>query len=105
MTIQEIIQQHFIIEPGLHIVAVYQKELPAAFLLIEVNDEAFPTGRIEPFYFSPNEEFHWPIYVADVTQDEWSALQEGTLHMPDGWPSNPASVLYRTDMLNGEQVL
>jgi len=99
--LRKVITEHFEIEPELHLVAIYLREresLPE-FLLVEVNREAIPTGSVEPFYFSPTEEFPWPIYVADVTRSEWIRIRKGTISLPPGWSSKPLKIFNRADPL------
>jgi len=94
-----IAKEHFKIEPELYLVAVYLKKPEYNFLLVEVNEEAIPTGNIEPFYFAPTEDFPWPIYVADVTREEWTKLESSIIKMPPGWPNEPSLVFRRCEVI------
>jgi hypothetical protein len=98
-SLKQTIKEHFEIEKGLHLVAIYSIEVPQQFLLIEVNDEAIPTGRIEPFYFAPSEDFAWSIYIADVTYNEWEDIQKGTIKLPQGWIKKPILIFHRSEVL------
>ena len=93
------VKEHFEIESGLHLVAIYSREVPHQFLFIEVNDEAIPMGRIEPFYFAPSEDFVWSIYIADVTYSEWEGIEKGTIKLPQGWIKKPILIFHRSEVL------
>jgi hypothetical protein len=98
-SLKQTVKEHFEIESGLHLVAIYSREVPHQFLLIEVNDEAIPTGRIEPFYFAPSEDFVWSIYIADVTRNEWEGIEKGTIKLPQGWIKKPILIFQRAEVL------
>jgi|GEM_PF-1445216 len=97
--LREIAKEHFEIELELYLVAIYSKKPAYDFLLVEVNEEAIPTGSIEPFYFAPTEDFPWPIHVADVTRDEWTKLESNIIKMPPGWPNEPSLVFHRYEVI------
>lgn len=97
--LKEIAKEHFEIEPSLHIVAVYSKESPREFLLIEVNEEAIPTRHVEPFYFAPDADFVWPMYIADVTCEEWAHIEQGIIPLPSGWHRKPMLIFRRAEAL------
>jgi hypothetical protein len=93
--LKAVVNEHFEIETTLHLVAIYAKQFPHEFLLLEVNDDAIPTGNVEPFYFAPGEDFAWPMYIADVTRDEWASIDRGAMKLPQGWPRVPILVFHR----------
>ncbi len=93
--LRAVVVEHFEIETTLHLIAIYAKQLPHEFLLIEVNDEAIPTGNVEPFYFAAGEDFTWPMFIADVTRDEWTSIEKGTMKLPRGWPREPMLIFHR----------
>jgi hypothetical protein len=97
--LRELAKEHFNIEPGLHLIAVYSKSFPSEYLLLEVNDEAIPTGSVEPFYFAPGKNFGWPIYIADVTCDEWTKIENNAMKLPQGWPREPMLIFRREEVL------
>ena len=97
--LKAIAKEHFKIEPGLHIVSVYSKESLCEFLLIEVNDEAIPTSRVEPFYFAPDTDCVWPMYIADVTREEWAHIEQGSIPLPSGWRRKPMLIFHRAEAL------
>lgn len=93
--VERIVQEHFDIETGLQEVAVYSPENDSVLRLLEVNEETLPTGQVQPFLFSPNDEREVPIMIADVTPDEWKKIQEGRISLPKGWPSRPFKIFHK----------
>ena len=91
--INEVISEHFDIESGLKKIAVFSEENEQEVRLIEVNEDALPTGQVEPFVFAPGEKLPVPIYIADVTPDEWEALCDGKILLPEGWPREPFRIV------------
>jgi len=75
--------------------AVYQFEIPdsddahATVLLLQVT-EATPTspGEVVAYGFAPSKDFEFPLALAQVTPDEWKAIQHGELPLPHGWSQN-----------------
>ncbi len=47
-----VVHEHFDIETGLQQIAVFSQDDDSVLRLIEVNEEALPTGLVEPFMFS-----------------------------------------------------
>jgi len=94
--IERIVEEHFDIETGLQEVAVYSTDDDSVLRLLEVNNETLPTGQVQPFVFSPNDEVQVPIIIADVTSEEWKKIQEGRISLPKGWPAQPSKIFHRT---------
>jgi hypothetical protein len=90
-----VVQEHFDIEAGLRQIAVYSEEEDSVLRLIEVNEETLPTGQVQPFVFSPDEDVPVPIFIADVTPEEWEEIQKGRISLPKGWPSQPLKIFHR----------
>ena len=105
--LKKVITEHFEVESELRLVAIYLREKgsQAEFLLVEVNDDAIPTGCVEPFLFSASEELPWPIYIADVTVNEWARMQNGTINLPPGWSDKPLRKFNRADLLPQPRIL
>lgn len=93
--IGRLIQEHFEIEAGLRQIAIFSGENDREIRLIEINEEALPTGQVEPFVFSPDEQVPFPILIADVTPEEWDNICNGHIPLPEGWPSQPLKVFNR----------
>ena len=60
--LSEVITEHFAIESGLKKIAVFSEENGQEIRLVEVNEDALPTGQVEPFVFAPGKELAVPIY-------------------------------------------
>jgi hypothetical protein len=79
---------HYQVEPGLR--AVYRLEGPdpidLRIKLLEVNEQTVPTG-IVPVGFAahPPSGLHYPSVVIEVTPQEYEAIEQGRLGLPDGW--------------------
>ncbi|OQY59919.1 MAG: hypothetical protein B6245_04070 [Desulfobacteraceae bacterium 4572_88] len=93
--IADVISEHFDIEAGLKEIAVFSEENDGEVRLIEVNENALPTGQVEPFVFAPREPLSVPIYIADVTPDEWKAICNGEIPLPEDWPHQPLRIIQR----------
>jgi hypothetical protein len=65
---------------------------------VEVNAEAIPSEIIEPFYSSPNHDFEWPLYIANVTPEEWAKIKNRRMKLPPGWVNKPIIVLRRDEV-------
>ena len=61
--------------------------------LLEINDDTVPFG-IVPVYFGRTREYP-PVVIVEVTAQEYRAVQDGSLRLPDGWdnatPLGPAA--------------
>lgn len=93
--ISQVITEHFDLESGLKKIAVFSEDSGQEIRLIEVNEDALPTGQIQPFVFAPEEKLPVPIYIADVTPDEWEAVCRGKILLPEGWPREPFRIIER----------
>ncbi len=89
----EVFAEHFDIESSLKKIAVFSEENEQEIRLIEVNEDALPTGQVEPFVFAPGEKLAVPIYIADVTPDAWDAICDGKILLPEGWPREPVRIV------------
>jgi hypothetical protein len=79
---------HYEVEPGLR--AVYRLEGPdpndVRIKLLEVNEQTVATG-IVPVGFPPHPAsgLHFPSVVIEVTPQEYQAIEQKQLFLPDGW--------------------
>jgi hypothetical protein len=79
---------HYQVEPGLR--AVYRLEgldpRDLRIKLQEVNEQTVPTG-IVPVGFAahPHSGLHYPSVVIEVTPQEYEAIEQERLRLPDGW--------------------
>ena len=93
-----VISDHFNIENALQEVAVFSNYDEHELRLIEVNNDALPTGQVEPFVFAARDTSPIKIYIADVTPNEWSAICDGKISLPQGWPSQPKQIFKRNEV-------
>ena len=93
--LENVVAEHFQVEPSLREIAVFSREDEQELKLIEVNEEALPTGQVEPFVFTPEKAQLIPIYIADVTPEEWLKIRQGKIALPKGWPSKAIKVIPR----------
>lgn len=93
--LKQVIQEHFLLEPGLQSIAVFSEGSAQELRLLEINREALPTGQVEPFVFASDKHFPFPIFIADVTPEEWDEICSGHISLPEGWPSTPFQIIHR----------
>lgn len=94
---RELAEEHFKIESGLTMVAVYSHDGDSAVRLLEVNTDTVATGRVQPFLFAASDEYPLPVYIADITPEEWASVERKTISLPRGWPADPLQVFRRSD--------
>ncbi len=85
-----IARRHLAADPGLRAVLYLPSNAPPNKVrLLEINmllslpDKPEP---IEPFDFSPDiQGLSFVVLVADITPDQWQAIRDKKLALPDGW--------------------
>lgn len=87
--VKRFVAEHFKAEKGLRMVVLYSRPDDDVQRLIEVNDATIPTGAVMPFLFEPSAGVPWRTLIADVTPDEWEAIQARKIPLPNGWPETP----------------
>ena len=84
----ELINCHFLVEPGLTIVyrIISENEADAdePIKLLEVNTATVATGNLDAFGFAPTKDFPYPTLIAEVTPQELVALRNAG-KIPAGW--------------------
>jgi len=83
--VDKLVKEYFDIEEGIKSIVWVNPNHQTEIWLIEVDTTAIPAGRVEPFYFKPNEEVPYPVRIANITPDEWEAAKSGKIDMPEGW--------------------
>jgi hypothetical protein len=53
--------------------------------LIEITAETLPTGDVMSFYFSPSDEVPFPLFIAQITPEEWQMVLQNKIPLPKGW--------------------
>ncbi len=94
----ETARDHFELEPKLNKIVVVSRNLNREFLFFEINEDALSTGRVDVFSFAPDGSFPWPLYIADLTAEEWNKVQNGDIAWPKDWPTTPLLVFSRSDL-------
>ena len=92
--VDKLVKEYFDIEEGIKSIVWINPNQGKEIWLIEVDTTAIPAGRVEPFYFKPNEEVPYPVRIANITPDEWKAVQSGTIDMPEGWKLDGAERVF-----------
>ncbi|HTH46657.1 MAG TPA: hypothetical protein VMB21_04035 [Candidatus Limnocylindria bacterium] len=85
-------QAHYQVEAGLtHVFRIAQRveveTLPGEPIkLLEVNENTVPSGVL-PLRFDPAPEqgFHYPAVIVEVTPDEFRRIDARELKLPEGW--------------------
>lgn len=84
---RDIVEHHVIVEDEIVLAILYARsggdrpEEPIK--LLEVNRATVPAG-VMPVYFGQTKEYP-PVVIIEVTEEEFRALEEGSLLLPDGW--------------------
>jgi hypothetical protein len=82
---ENLIQEHFELEPSLEKVVWINPEQPAEIRLLEINSETFTTGMVQSFYFPPSDEIPYAMLLAEVTPEEWQRVLQNEIPLPEGW--------------------
>lgn len=53
--------------------------------VLEVNEHAIPSGTIVPVPLGPSGDIPHSTTVIEVTPEEYTEIEEGTLRLPEGW--------------------
>jgi hypothetical protein len=85
-------EAHYQIEPGvtqifrIHGTPEAEARANEPIKLLEVNESTVPSGVL-PLRFGPLPEqgFHYPSIVVEITPEEFEKLQARELKLPDGW--------------------
>ena len=95
--VDKLVKEYFDIEEGIKSIVWINPNQGREIWLIEVDTTAIPAGRVEPFYFKPNEEVPYPVRIANITPDEWEAVKEGTIDIPEGWKLDGTERVFARD--------
>jgi hypothetical protein len=84
-TTEDLIHEHFDLEPRLEKVIWIDADKAAEIRLLEVNPETPPTGTVMSFYFPPYDEFPYATKIAEITPEEWQKILQREIVLPKGW--------------------
>ena len=85
---ERLISWHFKIDPAT--VEVYrfsddEESEEGPIKLLEVNEDTFETGRVDPFAFGPADDIPYPTVIAVITPREMDRIRAGEISLPRGW--------------------
>jgi hypothetical protein len=95
-----IARRHFATDPGIReVYYLPHASPPNEVRLLEINtllDLPNPQGPLEPVDFTPETSgIPYRVLVADVTPDQWQAIQSHQFAIPTGWALNNAHHITR----------
>jgi hypothetical protein len=82
---ENLIQEHFDLEPSLEKVIWINPELSTEVRLLEINPETFPSGMVQSFYFPASDEIPCAMFLAEVRPNEWQRILRNEIPLPEGW--------------------
>jgi len=82
---EDLIQEHFELEPSLERVVWINSDKPAEIRLLEINPETPATGSVLSFYFPPDEDFPYAMKIAEIRPEEWQKILRNEIPLPNGW--------------------
>jgi len=85
MAAEDLIQEHFELEPSLEQVIWVNSDKPAEIRLLEINPETPATGAVLSFYFPPYKNFPYATKMAEITPEEWQKIMRHEIPLPNGW--------------------
>jgi hypothetical protein len=84
---RELVGYHVIAEDEIVLAVLYAREggdrPEEPIKLLEVNRATVPAG-VMPVYFGQTREYP-PVVIIEVTEEEYRAVADGSLPLPDGW--------------------
>jgi len=82
---EDLIQEHFDLEPSLEQVIWINTDKPAEIRLLEINSDTIATGMVQSFYFAPSREIPYAMKMAEITPEEWQKILQNEIPLPEGW--------------------
>jgi hypothetical protein len=82
---ENLIQEHFELDPSLEKVIWVNSDKPAEIRLLEITPETFPAGEVLSYYFPPDDEFPYATIMAQITPEEWQKVLRNEIILPEGW--------------------
>jgi hypothetical protein len=97
--VKKLIQEHFALEESFEKVIWFKSKTTPEIHLLEVNPATPATGDVLSFYFPPSEEIPYPLFLAEVTPEEWQKVLQNEIPMPEGWSLENHKVFSRENEL------
>jgi hypothetical protein len=82
---EDLIQEHFELEPSLEQVVWIDSDKAAEIRLLEITPETFPAGEVLSYYFPPDDELPYATILAQITPEEWQKILRKEISLPEGW--------------------
>ncbi len=82
---EDLIQEHFELEPSLEKVIWINSDKTAEIRLLEITPETFPAGEVLSYYFPPDDELPYATILAQITPEEWQKVLRKEISLPEGW--------------------
>jgi hypothetical protein len=96
---KRLIDWHFLIEPEItviyRIISPNENIAGEPIKLLEVNEAAVETGRVQAFGFGPAGDIPFSSVVAQVTSREMQKIRSGEISLPRGWSLDTAEEFVR----------
>ena len=95
-TALELVQSHREVEPNLRRVIFYPDPEEREVRLVEVVEGSPSAGEVLAFRFAPDvtEGVPYPVVIVELSPAEFEQLEQGHLHLPDGWGIDGLEVLF-----------
>jgi len=83
--VQKLVDEHFGLDESIEKMVWVKPEARPEIRLIEITAETLPTGDVMSFYFSPSDEVPFPLFIAQITPEEWQMVVQNKIPLPEGW--------------------
>jgi hypothetical protein len=83
--VEKLIHEHFDLDENLEKVMWINPEITSEIRLIQITAETVPTGDVVSFYFAPSDEVPYPMFLAQVTPEEWQQVLRDEIPLPEEW--------------------
>lgn len=83
--VNELVDSHFEVQPEMQAIYWFPDEKNKEIRLIEVNPNAIESEKVRVFALRPAGTIKFPVMIADVSPDEWKAINARKLGLPAGW--------------------
>ncbi len=93
--VEKLIQEHFDLDESLEKVIWFKPKSMPEIHLLEINSATPATGDVLSFYFPPSQEVPYPLFLAEVTPEEWQKVLQSEIPLPGGWNLESQKVFSR----------
>jgi hypothetical protein len=83
--VEKLVQERFDLDENLEKVMWINPDLTSEIRLIQITAETIPTGDVMSFYFAPSDEIPYPMFLAQVTPEEWQQVLRDEIPLPEEW--------------------